>query len=306
VASVRELGGRLTDSWRRRGFREGDFADLAVSALEPLAAWAGDVDPSDLICWIAGAPDLTRQVPKDPAVILYQNDRLDIGLLFSMPGLALAHDHAFTGAALVLAGTGAQLRYSFACARQVNERLRVGHLSVAGVDLVQPGQVRALPCTPFIHAMIPLDSPIVVLLVKAALNDRHRFNYWEPGIALREETAERATRCLQIANMLLKLDDSANDPILIDMAAAPDADISLRLLLLATGRMAEERFARLVEAAARAHPPVPAAMLHDLVRAAVDRALVRRKFDAGRDAGSRLAALAGLEGASALPWPSAG
>src|SRR5262245_61752759 len=123
VGAARDLGRRVTESWRSRSFDEARFAELAADAVAQVPADQLAVAPGELVRWLQGATDLPPQRTTDLTVTLYENDRVDVGVRFMPSGLGPIHDHAFTGAARSLAGEAVQLRYHLGDRCEVNERV---------------------------------------------------------------------------------------------------------------------------------------------------------------------------------------
>ncbi len=167
----RQLGDRLEACWRDRDYDERAFPKLAAAALKE-ADLVAQVTPLDLLRWIGRESVLPAQSDPnsalgDMAVTLYSTPRFYISALFWLHSSTAIHQHSFSGAFQVLAGSSLQTRHLFTEERFVNGRLRFGTLDPAGVTLLPTGSVEPITSgSRFVHSLFHLEHPSVSLVIR--------------------------------------------------------------------------------------------------------------------------------------------
>src|SRR5690606_36549914 len=119
------------------------FCDLASDALaghDDTFRW----DPSAIAAYLARAT-----VAQDPAfefsnlpLILYRCPTFYIELLVWTRGTTAIHEHGFSGAFKVVAGSSLHTRYGFSAERRINHRLWLGRVECLGAEYLQKGSIR--------------------------------------------------------------------------------------------------------------------------------------------------------------------
>jgi hypothetical protein len=204
------IGRELSERWADADCDEQQFPALAVAALEA-ARLHESIGQREVLRWLASTAHLPRQVPLhfgQPPVNLYRDDRLYIEALFWLHGTTTIHQHAFSGAFCVLEGGSVHTQYVFEETQRLNDQLSLGNLQLAEVELLVPGQVRAIrPGRSFIHALFHLDCPTLSLVVRTHHAPSHpvQYTYHPPGLALDPFfRPEGLTRRLDVLDMLLE------------------------------------------------------------------------------------------------------
>lgn len=185
------LGERIERAWLCRSYDEEIFPRLALDELErdpPL----GQVETTDLIDWTFG-PFHEFQQPGDrelfgePPVMLYQAPRFYIEALFWFSGTTSIHQHGFSGAFAVLAGSSVHSHWHFAPERTINSRMLCGRLERVATEILRPGSMRPIdPGNRLIHQLFHLEMPSVTLVLRTSGEKNHlpQFSYLLPGLAI--------------------------------------------------------------------------------------------------------------------------
>jgi len=185
------LGERIERAWLCRNYNEEVFARLALDELERDPPF-GQVEPTDLIDWTFG-PCHELQPPGDselfgePPVMLYQASRFYIEALFWFSGTTTIHQHSFSGAFAVLAGSSVHSHWRFAPERTINSRMLCGRLERVATEILRPGSMRPIcPGNRLIHQLFHLEMPSVTLVLRTRGERNHlpQFSYRLPGLAI--------------------------------------------------------------------------------------------------------------------------
>lgn len=213
---IRRLGERVGSRWERVGRSDSAFAEIAADELR-----ATDLDGS----W--SALDLLREAlvsdalpPQgvfpnangkfgEPSVGVYLGDGFVIEMNFWVDGSTAIHDHSFSGAFRVLAGSSLHTVHAFTERRRIDSRFAAGELRALGSELLGEGDVRQVIAGPsFVHALFHLERPSVTLLVRTVHEaDRQPLRGYDPpcfaraasmgysGATVRIAALETARRC---------------------------------------------------------------------------------------------------------------
>jgi hypothetical protein len=204
------LGQRIERAWLARGYDEEVFPELALGLLaeEPPSEHVG---AADIVDWIFGAshPFLQpsgRELFGEPPVLVYQGPRFYIEALFWMAGTTSIHEHGFSGAFAVLAGSSVHSHWRFVLERAVNSRLQCGRLERVSTEILRPGAMRKIDAgSRLIHQLFHLELPSVTIVVRTYADRNHQpqYQYLPPGLAIDPEDHDplRARRLLFLDNM---------------------------------------------------------------------------------------------------------
>jgi hypothetical protein len=183
-----ELGEAVEHAWRNRNYDELAFPDLASEALVACGALASR--PEDVARWV-GSGNLPRQIRLDstfgePPVTCFSNENFYIELLFWLDGTTSIHQHGFSGAFKVLAGSSIHTEYQFSCRDRVSSRLMLGDMQSLGSELLQQGDVRPIRAGDgFIHSLFHLDRPSMTVVVRTYqdIGRAPQYDYVPPCVA---------------------------------------------------------------------------------------------------------------------------
>src|SRR6185369_13045283 len=163
-----ELGAAVEHHWRRHNNDQGVFPRIAEDALRRFRTV---VSPRKVTEWMIDAPSTPAQHSDEsfgqPPVVVYHGSRFFVELLFWLDGSPAIHQHSFSGAFAVLAGSSLHSLYRFALETPVNFTVGVGKLERQSVELLRRGDVRQiLAGDRLIHATFHLDRPTVTVVVR--------------------------------------------------------------------------------------------------------------------------------------------
>lgn len=198
------LGRAVEQTWAAHRNNEDHFPGVAAGVLTEMPV-PNDVDAIGVLEFLTSRHRLVPQEELgfgEPPVTLYRARDFRISALYWLDGSTTVHQHMFSGAFRVLAGSSIHARYHFSPAETVTSRLLVGDLRFGRAELLQCGDVREiLAGDAFIHALFHLDRPSVTIVVRT---DRQeigpQFEYLRPGLAFdpffKDQTLDRQLRGL--------------------------------------------------------------------------------------------------------------
>jgi hypothetical protein len=276
------LAARVDEAWSQVGYQADRLASIAAEALAGAALPASFDALAD---WLFEFPALPAQRSIDqtfgqPPVTVHVDDRFFIELLFWHTGTTGIHQHAFTGAFRVLAGSSLHTIYDFAPSLVIDERLALGELAIRRTEVLPTGAVRTIrPGSALIHSTFHLDNPSVTLVVRTHADGTRELEYKPPGLAL--DPAARDARTLKVLQLMDLLAQQSRDDYRRRVGAALDrcdAYTATLVLLRARRQTDPETFAVLLDGVA-ARAPVLAARL----RVVADEELRRLAVTAARE-----------------------
>jgi hypothetical protein len=165
------LGERVLRTWKERNFDEQIFHEVAVAEMRELPP-SDHVSLDDVVDWVHDAPRIAPQGSLtnpfgSPPVTVYRNDRFYIEVLFWVDATTGVHQHHFSGAFHVLAGSSLHSEYAFRTEHRYSDRLKIGQLDLLKVEHLRRGDVRAIrSCDALIHSLFHLDRPTVSVVVR--------------------------------------------------------------------------------------------------------------------------------------------
>ncbi len=204
------LGQSIERAWLARGYDEEVFPTLAVDLLAENPPQQ-HVGTADVVDWVFGTshPFLQpagRAFFGEPPVLVYQGPRFYIEVLFWMAATTSIHEHGFSGAFAVLAGSSVHSHWRFARERTINSRLLCGRLERVSTEILRPGAIRQIDSgSRLIHQLFHLELPSVTIVVRTYSDRKHQpqYQYLPPGLAIDPEDHDplRARRLLLLDNM---------------------------------------------------------------------------------------------------------
>jgi hypothetical protein len=274
VEVFQRLGEELERRWQEKAYALDAFPQLASELLENTADVSA-VGTGDILRWIARNADLPpQQDPRsqfsDLAITFFETSRFFVSALVWLEGTTAIHQHSFSGAFRVLAGSSLHTRYSFDEERPVSDSFRLGALHREEVELLSTGSVRPIVSgQAYIHSLFHLDRPSVTLVIRTKRDDddRPQWSYYPPGIGYDPFAGTPVTRIkkLEAVAVLLTLEAENADPELEAMLAESDLETAFNLLATlfhqiattplkrAFGAGTGERFGRLLAKAREQH-----------------------------------------------------
>jgi len=128
----RKLGDQVEATWTKADYDNRAFPEIAEDALTR-ACPSNFVTHEEIAYWVLSDQFRAVRPPKEspfgqPDIALYvsPSNRFYIEALFWLSATTSVHQHAFSGAFHVLAGSSIHARYEFTSERIVNERFQIG------------------------------------------------------------------------------------------------------------------------------------------------------------------------------------
>ena len=169
---VDQFGRALDAEWSAQNYDPDRFPPLAVDHL--LAAGLHrEMRPSDILSW-ALRGDLPAQFDQrsafgQPPITMFRARRFVIDALFWLDATTNIHDHAFSGAFQVLAGSSIETNFGFQVSRGVDGQMFFGQLDVLESALrsrVETSGAITIGSS-YIHGLFHLERPSVTIPIRA-------------------------------------------------------------------------------------------------------------------------------------------
>lgn len=253
---IDELGARLEERWRAADYDEREFPEMASHALSQ-ARLPGQLSSDHLIDWGLTATALPRQRDLEakfgqPPLTLFSSPRFHIDALHWIDGSTNIHQHSFSGAFQVLAGSSIETRYAFDRERSFDGHFVMGRLRVITTALHEAGDVTPIRSGPsgLIHALFHLDRPSVSIVVRTYHDDNAgpQFKFARPGIGTDPFFVEgNRDRALQLVGLIRNIDHSSLEQWVGDLVARSDLHTAYRTLEVCMNISDRSLFDRLID-----------------------------------------------------------
>ncbi len=230
-----KIGSAIEQRWRERNYDLTVWPELAVDAL------AGSADlphPDEIVRWVFSGVALPEQDPHanfgQPPIMLFRSRRFYLEALFWTEGTTAVHQHAFSGAFKVLAGSSIETRFDFDEERVVDGYLKFGRMKVLSTSFLRAGHVRPIYSgSRLIHSLFHLERPSVTLVLRT-FRDSHawpQFDYAKPGIAHDPFFPDVARdKTIQLVSMLQTVGHSELESFVGELLARADLHTAYRVL----------------------------------------------------------------------------
>jgi hypothetical protein len=247
------LSNLVHQRWRHQNFDEAAFPEIATDALTDLNPSAL-VTPGDIMRWVVSSPVLPPQIDLQgefgqPPVCLATNSRFFIQALFWMDGTTSIHQHGFSGAFHVLAGSSIHSSYRFQAETRINKDLLLGKVQFQSAELLRAGATRPIPSgDSLIHALFHLDRPSVTVVLRTHNENQAgpQFEYFKPFVARNPFHRDpELTRRMQVLEVLASTNHA--DYMALAQELAHNGDFATVLQLTNHYRRARPGDAELVE-----------------------------------------------------------
>lgn len=211
-----QIGLCVEQQWRAHHFDERSFPEIATSVLTIFDP-AKHLSYTEVIEALLFDPRMPPQ-PQDlsfgqPPITVYSHPRFYIEVLCWMDATTTIHQHGFSGAFHVLAGSSVHTRYEFVLQERINQHLLLGDVCFLSCEILNAGDTRMIRAgKDFIHALFHLDRPSisVVLRTRGEAEAGPQYNYLPPHVALNPFARQNGdAQREQILRMLLASDRSA-------------------------------------------------------------------------------------------------
>ncbi|MEO5860280.1 MAG: hypothetical protein ABIR33_15190 [Pyrinomonadaceae bacterium] len=190
-----ELFARLGDEiellWRDANYDEFKLPAIAKAKLAEHNL-PSKVTPWDVLDWAMFTPELTPQADPnsnfgDPPITVYSGTRFHIDVYFWFTGTTAIHQHGFSGAFQVLAGSSIHSWYEFTPDDYVNVFMEYGRMDLKVCEILEIGAVQEInPGRQYIHSLFHLDDPSVTIVVRTRKSPMFlpQYSYHKPHLAL--------------------------------------------------------------------------------------------------------------------------
>ncbi len=197
IPYFQSLGERLERTWQDSGYDENRFSELASTELTRVPP-SGHVEVTEVFDWIFGPSGgflqpSSQELFGQPPVMVFQAPRFYIEVLFWLAGTTGVHEHAFSGALTVLAGSSVHSHWRFEPSGTINSRMHYGKLERVSTEILRPGDIRPIyPGDRLIHQLFHLEVPSVTVVVRTNVDRRYlpQYEYLPPGLAVDSEDRE--------------------------------------------------------------------------------------------------------------------
>ena len=223
-----ELGRTVLAQWKAQNFSLASFPEIAQGVLEERPP-AKHVDLSALVREFLledGQPFQTGSGFGQPELVVYDDPRFYIQILFWLDGTTDIHQHKFSGAFHVLAGSSIHSQFAFENAESVSAHLRVGDLRMKDTRLLETGStVPIISGRDHIHSLFHLDTPSVSVVIRTHTDPGTgpQFTYLPPHLAVDPFHDDALTnRRKQLLDVLEKTGDPSYPALVLEMLATLD------------------------------------------------------------------------------------
>jgi hypothetical protein len=239
IEVIDELGSLVEERWNAKNYDPHRLADVAVEALRE-AQLPARLSPDDIVKWAFNTTVLPQQRDAEarfgqPPVTLYRARRFYIEALHWIDGSTTLHQHAFSGAFQVLAGSSIETRYTFEADRDLDGHFVMGMLHVVSTTLRRTGDIADIQSGSkgLIHGLFHLARPSITIVVRT-LRDGDagpQFNYTRNGIGVDPFLVDDSRdRCFQLVRMLRSIDHPEFEKMVGDLVARSDVHTAFRVL----------------------------------------------------------------------------
>ena len=236
-----ELGRTVFARWKTENFSLKRFPGIAAQALEKRPP-SQQVDLAALMRNFLLDEEQPLQSGSDfgqPELIVYENPRFYIQVLFWLEGTMDIHQHEFSGAFHVMAGSSIHSEFVFKNPQPVSAHFRVGDLQLQKTELLETGTtVPIYSGAGHIHSLFHLDTPSVSVVVRTH-NDPGtgpQFTYLPPHLAVDPFFSDTLTaRRKELLDVLEKTGDPAYPALVLKMLVSLDFERGFFVLQSAMG-----------------------------------------------------------------------
>ena len=237
------LGWTVYERWKKKDFSLPAFPEIAVRALKESNP-SGQVNLSALTREFLLEEDQPFQSPSgfgQPEIIVYDNTRFYIQLLFWLDGTTDIHQHSFSGAFHVMAGSSIHSRFEFENEDAVTAHFRTGNLILRKAELLTTGST--VPITSghgCIHSLFHLETPSVTVVIRTHGDPGTgpQFTYLPPHVAIDPVRNDPLTlRRKQLLDLIEQTADPAYPDLATDMISSLDFERGFFILQNCIGHL---------------------------------------------------------------------
>ncbi len=223
-----QLGRTVSARWQAANFSLERFPEIACAALEERPP-AENVELSALLRAFLLEDEQPFQTASgfgQPELVVYDNPRFYIQILFWLDGTTDIHQHKFSGAFHVLAGSSIHSRFQFENAESVTAHMRVGDLRMIETHLLETGSTAPIVSgRGYIHSLFHLETPSATVVIRTHTDPGTgpQFTYLPPHLAVDPFHHDAlTTRRKQLLDMIEQVEDSAYPDLVREMIGMLD------------------------------------------------------------------------------------
>ena len=223
-----ELGRTVLARWKAQNFSLGRFPEIARDALEERPP-AKHVNLASLIKEFLlddEQPFQTQSGFGQPELVVHDDPRFYIQILFWLEGTTDIHQHKFSGAFHVLEGSSIHSHFAFENPEPISAHLRVGQLRMTDTRLLETGStVPIVSGSGCIHSLFHLDTPSVSVVVRTHTDPGTgpQFTYLPPHLAVDPFHHDALTaRRKQLLDVLEQMEDPTYPALVMEMIEGLD------------------------------------------------------------------------------------
>jgi hypothetical protein len=239
IEVVDELGNLVEELWSASDYDPQRLPEIAADALRD-ARLPERLLPDDIIRWALRAAVLPQQRDIEarfgqPPITLYRARRFYVEALHWIDGSPTVHQHAFSGAFEVLAGSSVETRYTFDADREVDGHFVMGRLRLASTMLHARGDIAEIRSGSrgLIHGLFHLERPSITIVVRTFRDAGAgpQFNYTRNGIGVDPFLVDESRdRVLQMVAMMRSIEHPELETFVGDLLARSDLHTAFRVL----------------------------------------------------------------------------
>jgi hypothetical protein len=206
------LGKNIDQAWRKANYDEEGFREIAHEALVE-ARLHERVDIDRIATWLIAMDGVPTQYPSDfgqPAIRVFDAHKFYIEILVWLESTTAIHQHAFSGAFGVIAGSSIHTQYEFTLRERLCQELLLGSLQYTSAHYLRAGDTHEIRAgSSYIHSLFHLDYPSISVVVRTYHERRHtpQYRYQAPGIAVDHVYAPQPfSTQLRLLESLIKVD----------------------------------------------------------------------------------------------------
>ncbi len=244
-AFFKELGDTVRTRWMAENFSLAGFPEIARAALEEQPP-ADRVDLAALVRDFLLEDDQPFQTESgfgQPELVVHDDPRFYIQLLFWLDGTTDIHQHMFSGAFHVLAGSSIHSQFRFENPESISAHVRVGTLRLQETHLLETGSTVPIISGPgHIHSLFHLETPSVTVVVRTHTDPGSgpQFTYLPPHVAIDPFHHDALTiRRKQLLDVLEQAGDPAHPELALKMIAELDFERGFLILQNCIGGLRE-------------------------------------------------------------------
>ncbi len=239
----KELGRTVLARWKEQNFSLARFPEIAKGALDEQPP-SENVDLAALIRQFLlddEQPFQTQSNFGQPELVVYDDPRFYIQILFWLDGTTAIHQHEFSGAFHVLQGSSIHSEFTFENPRPISAHFRVGDLRMKSTELLETGStVPIISGSGHIHSLFHLETPSLTVVVRTHSDPGTgpQFTYLPPHIAVDPFFSDALTaRRKELLDVLERVEDPEYPELVIEMLQSLDFERGFFILQHAMGHL---------------------------------------------------------------------